>query len=94
MIIAELSGRRRQSPIVLGGEGQSLGTKPRFNTSLDLKNSSIVGYFKKINAFLVYSILCFHKTVHNQWCLDKTVHEKIENGLERGFAELGETTFK
>ena len=27
MIIAELSGRCRQSPIVLGGEGQSLGTK-------------------------------------------------------------------
>ena len=92
MIIAELSGRRKQSSTVLGGEGQSLGTKPRFNTSLDLKNSSIVGYFKKINAFLVYSILCFHKTVHNKWCLDKTVHEKIENGLERGFSELSETT--
>ena len=27
MIIAELSGRCRQSPIVLGEEGQSLGTK-------------------------------------------------------------------
>ena len=27
MIIAKLSGRCRQSPIVLGGEGQSLGTK-------------------------------------------------------------------
>ena len=27
MIIAELIERRRQSPIVLGGEGQSLGTK-------------------------------------------------------------------
>ena len=27
MIIAELSRRCRQSPIVLGGEGQSLGTK-------------------------------------------------------------------
>ena len=27
MIIAELSGRRGQSPIVLGKEGQSLGTK-------------------------------------------------------------------
>ena len=54
----------------------------------------MVDYFKKINAFLVYSILCVHKTVHNQWCLDKTVHDKIGNGLERGFAELGETTFK
>ena len=27
MIIAELSGRCRHSPIVLGGKGQSLGTK-------------------------------------------------------------------
>ena len=27
LIIAELSGRHRQSPIVLGGEDQSLGTK-------------------------------------------------------------------
>ena len=27
MIIAELSGSCRQTPIVLGGEGQSLGTK-------------------------------------------------------------------
>ena len=31
MIIAELSGRRRQSLIVLGGEGQSLGTKERLS---------------------------------------------------------------
>ena len=27
MIIAEVSGMHRQSPSVLGGEGQSLGTK-------------------------------------------------------------------
>ena len=27
MIIAEFSGRRGKSPIVFGGEGQSLGTK-------------------------------------------------------------------
>ena len=27
MLIAELSGRRRKSPSVLGGEGQSLGTQ-------------------------------------------------------------------
>ena len=31
MIIAELSGRRRLSPIVLDGEGQSLGTKERLS---------------------------------------------------------------
>ena len=31
MIIAEFSGRRRQIPIVLGGEGQSLGTNDTFS---------------------------------------------------------------
>ena len=31
MIIAELSGRCRQSPIVPGGEGQILGTKDALN---------------------------------------------------------------
>ena len=62
--------------------------KPRFNSkSLNLKISSIVGHFKKINAFLVYSKLIFHKTVYNKWSLGKTVHEQIENGLERGFVE-------
>ena len=61
--------------------------KPRFNKSLDLKISSIVGHFKKINAFLVYSKLIFHKNVYNKWSLGKTVHEQIENGLERGFVE-------
>ena len=32
MTIAELSGRHRQSPIGLGGEDQSLGTKDRLIT--------------------------------------------------------------
>ena len=31
MIIAELRGRHRQSAIVLGGEGQSLGTMDTFS---------------------------------------------------------------
>ena len=62
--------------------------KPRFNSkSLDLKISFIVGHFKKINAFLVYSKLIFHKTVYNKWSLGKTVPEQIENELERGFVE-------
>ena len=47
--------------------------------------SFLVGYFKKINTFLVYSV-CFHKAVHNKWCLDKTVGQ-IENGLEGGFVK-------
>ena len=44
-----------------------------------------MGYFKKMNIFLVYSV-CFHKTVHKKWSLDKTVGQ-IENGLERGFVK-------
>ena len=42
-------------------------------------------YFKKINAFLAYSIF-FHSTFHNEWCLDKTIGQ-IENGLKRGFVK-------
>ena len=57
----------------------------RFDKSLILQISSLVGYFRKINAFLVYSI-CLHKTFHNKWCLDKTVGQ-IENGLEGGFVK-------
>ena len=34
MIIAELSGRRRQSPIVHGEEGQCLGTKDTLSIDL------------------------------------------------------------
>ena len=40
--------------------------KQRFDKSLNLQISSLVGCFKKINAFLVFSILCFHKTVYNK----------------------------
>ena len=59
--------------------------KPRFNESLNLQISALVGCFKKINAFLVFSI-CFHETVHNKCCLDKIVGQ-IENDLERGFVK-------
>ena len=41
--------------------------------------SSLVGYFKKINAFPVDAI-CFHETVHDKWCLHKSVPQ-TENGL-------------
>ena len=44
-----------------------------------------MGCFKKINAFPVFS-KCFHKTVHNKWCLDKIVGQ-IENDLECGFVK-------
>ena len=36
------------------------------NKSLDLQISSSVGYFKKINAFLVCT-MCRHETIHDEW---------------------------
>ena len=43
MTIAELSGRCRQSPIVLGGEGQSLGTKDTLSIGpLDIHWSHVI----------------------------------------------------
>ena len=53
--------------------------------ALDLQISSLVGYFKKANAFLVYTI-CFNDSVHDKWCLDKSV-EQTESDLERGFVK-------
>ena len=44
-----------------------------------------MGYFKKVTAFLVYAI-CFHKTVHDKWCLHESVLE-AENDVERGFVK-------
>ena len=36
------------------------------NKSLDLQISSSVGYFKKINVFLVCTMCC-HETIHDEW---------------------------
>ena len=47
--------------------------------------SSLVGYFKRTNVFLAYAI-CFHETVRDKKCLDKSVGQ-TENGLERGFVK-------
>ena len=47
-----------------------------------------MGQFKKINAFLVYSI-CFNETVKDKWCLDKSVGQ-TENDSERGFVKMAE----
>ena len=46
-----------------------------------------MGYFKKISAFLIYSI-CFRETVHDK-CgrLDKSAGQN-ENVSERGFVKL------
>ena len=49
------------------------------------KISSLADHFKKTNAFLVYSIW-FHETVHDKWCLHKSVLQ-TDNGLERSFVE-------
>ena len=54
---------------------------------------SLVGYFKKINTFLVYSI-CFHKTVHNKWCLDKTLGKISKRLRPRPNVELFTTRIK
>ena len=48
-----------------------------------LKISSLAGHFKTTNAFLVYAIW-FHETVHDKWCLHKSV-QQTDNGLKRGF---------
>ena len=55
MIIEELSGRHRQSPIVLGGEGQSLGTK-------DILTKFLKKGFKNIRRF---NALACHYQVKN-----------------------------
>ena len=47
--------------------------------------SSLVGYYKKRNAFLV-CVMWFHEPVHDKWCLHKNVRQ-TENGLERGFVK-------
>ena len=42
----------------------------QFMESLNLRISSLVGYAKRANAFLVY-IICINETVHDRWCLHK-----------------------
>ena len=51
------------------------------------RSGSVFGvFFKKINAFLVFSV-CFHKTVYNKWCFIVKIVGKIENDLESGFVK-------
>ena len=56
---------------------------PRFRKSLDLQISSLVGFFKKIYAFLVH-LICANETVHVKWCLHKSV-QQTKNGLKHVF---------
>ena len=55
---------------------------------MDFQISSLVGQFKKINAFLVYTI-CFNETVHDKWCLAKRYVSvgQTEYDLEGGFVK-------
>ena len=53
---------------------------PLFNKSLDVQISSLVGSFKKINAFLVH-LICSNETFHAKWCLHKSVLQ-TKNGLK------------
>ena len=39
--------------------------RPWFSKSLNIQISYLVGYFKKICAFLVYA-MCYHENVHNK----------------------------
>ena len=57
----------------------------QFKKSLDFQISSLVGQFKKINAFLVYTI-CINETFQDKWCLEKSVGQ-TENDLEHGFVK-------
>ena len=59
--------------------------RPRFKKSLYLQIFSLVGYFEKINAFLVWSI-CFYETVHYKWSLDERFGRN-EKDLERSFVK-------
>ena len=53
---------------------------PLFNKSLDLQISSLMGSFKKINAFLVH-LICSNETVRVKWCLHSV--RQTKNGLKR-----------
>ena len=51
--------------------------------NLYIQISSLVGYFKKANAYLAFFVR-FNETVHDKWCLHKSVGQ-TDNGLERVF---------
>ena len=51
-------------------QGEVTGTPgpPLATPLLDLQISSLVGYFTKKNAFIVY-LICFNETVYDKWGL-------------------------
>ena len=49
---------------------------------MDVQISSLVSYYKKENAFLVYAV-CFHETVRDKWCLQSI--QQTKNVLEYSF---------
>ena len=64
--------------------GSVIYTKSNFDRGLGknlyIQISSLVGYFKKANAYLAFFIR-FNETVHDKWCLHKSVGQ-TDNGLE------------
>ena len=73
--------------------------KSRFNESLNLQISSLVGCFKNSSkCFSSILCQCFYKTLYNnKWCLIGKNVWQIENDVERGFVtgvNTGYTTFK
>ena len=67
LIIAELSGRHRQSPIVLGGEDQSLGTKDTLSIGPHWSHVFINSVrFIYLFIYLGLLVLCFVIKVANE----------------------------
>ena len=58
MIIAEVSGRLRQSPIVLGGEGQSLGTKDTKDRTTLMEVPVVIRTESPTSGALAFPIVC------------------------------------
>ena len=50
--ITELSGRRRQSPIALGGEDQSLGTKDTLSIEIQYNMDDVLSRFMNASTWL------------------------------------------
>ena len=58
---------------------------PRLRKSLDLQIFSLVGSFKKTNAFLVHFIGS-NEIIHVKWCLHKSVRQS-EDRVKRVFVK-------
>ena len=70
MIIAELSGKCRQSPIVLAGEGQSLGTKDALSIGpLDTHRSHV--FINPVRYIYIYIYTCI---LGRTFSVERSIH--------------------